>query len=514
MKEEKEQRTINESIRDVERALGQHGDLVNLLVNAMGIERARHYISVAETLHRHQFSPELIAVGLLHGINDIPTKKRGHLGERIDPTEWKMIQKYGQLPKFTGSHEIDPNKMHEFLEAAGSADIGLLWLRAADRLDRLRSTEVSKKDREDAARATLKYYAPILRNANHYEFADEMENTAFKALYPDLYERMRKVIEQRTGKTDMDGLRKKLEDIALGVHVVPKVSVRKKSVASTFLKMFPNANLSKLTSSKYPNSKILRRISGISDLIAARIVTPDGGDERGPFYNSVLYAISSNFGKRFIFEDDYIARPKANGYQSIHAELIDMNNPKTKVNLQIRDETMNSFAEYGGAAHSEYKIGQGRGTRPIISEGHKSIIRAYGQYLKSAPPASASQTGFRKFISKSNPVGKGKLLVESSGWHIFPEFQQSGKRKLKPTVTDLMAKAHPHQGDLVSAIFRLKPDGTEIEVSPDHTLQHGSAYRFEFGGRLDPRKLRDYAALPETRKWLREKIAAHTKARE
>ena len=221
---------------------------------------------------------------------------------------------------------------------ASSKDMRVLVIKLCDRLHNLRTIEeisgVYKRER--IADETLQIYVPIAQKIGMYSLKWELEDLAFKFKDPDMYQLIR----------DKVGLKRRERE-----EIVQKSELEIKNMLNeTGIKDFIVLGRPKNFFSIYKKIRTkAKSFEDIYDLYAVRIIVDSVSD---------CYTILGFLHDKFqSFPDklkDYIANPKANGYQSIHTVIFSraINSP---VEIQIRTSKMHKLAEFGIAAHWRYK---------------------------------------------------------------------------------------------------------------------------------------------------------------
>ncbi len=183
-------------------------------------------------------------------------------------------------------------------------------------------------------RETLDLYAPLANRLGIWQLKWELEDLSFRFIEPDTYKRIAKMLEEkrmmREGFVQSAILRLKSELAAAGIKA--EVFGRPKHIYSIWNKM---------------RGKELD-FSELYDVRAFRVIVDD--DKTCYTVLGVVHNIWTPIPKEF---DDYISRPKANGYQSLHTVV--MAEDERPLEVQIRTRAMHNFAEYGIAAHWRYK---------------------------------------------------------------------------------------------------------------------------------------------------------------
>jgi GTP pyrophosphokinase len=218
---------------------------------------------------------------------------------------------------------------------AFSRDLRVVMLRLTSRLQTLRYYAAAKKPMPQAmAHESLHVFAQLANRLGIWEIKWEMEDLAFRFLEPDTYRQVAKLLDEKRVEREahVEKLRVGLQTQLKAQGIVATVQGRPKHIYSIVKKM---------------RGKSLP-FEQVYDIRALRVIVPTVAD---------CYAALSWVHAQFVPVveefDDYIARPKANGYQSLHTIVRDaMGQP---VEIQIRTQAMHEHAEHGVAAHWAYK---------------------------------------------------------------------------------------------------------------------------------------------------------------
>ena len=235
---------------------------------------------------------------------------------------------------------------------AMAKDIRVILVRLADRMHNMRTLKyVRAEKRERIARETLEIYVSVAIRLGVYEFKQEMEDLCFQILYPEDYEFIRTELanaQVNTEKQIKSGIQK-IKNLLKKNNLNGEVSGRTKNFYSIFKKM---------------KKKGLQRVSQVNDLFALRIIVNNVEDCYATL--GIVHTSWTPVPDRF---KDYIAKPKINGYQSLHTEVVGLLDKPTEI--QIRTYAMHNTAERGVAAHWHYK--ESKGSIPLRGE-HKSWL--------------------------------------------------------------------------------------------------------------------------------------------
>src|SRR5688500_16619856 len=216
-------------------------------------------------------------------------------------------------------------------------DVRVVLIKLADRLHNMRTMQFLKPEkRARISQETLDIFAPIAHRLGMGKLRSELEDLSFQNLYPEEYRRLAKEVDAR--RPELEAVLEKIKgtiETKLASNEVPFIEVqgRVKRLYSLWKKL--------------KKQKLM--IEQVYDLIAARIITPNG---RKNCYLalSVVHDIWTPVPERF---KDWIAIPRDNLYQSLHTSVIGDGGQTFEV--QIRTEEMHRIAEEGVAAHWKYK---------------------------------------------------------------------------------------------------------------------------------------------------------------
>lgn len=295
-----------------------------------------HPVAVAGILAGLRMDEKTIIAALLHDvIEDTPTGHEYILAEYGAEVAHLVegVSKLDQI-RFKSKAEQQAANFRKMMMAMVE-DVRVILIKLADRLHNMRTLGVMRPDkRRRIARETLEIYTPIANRLGLNSLRYELEALGFQAMYPFRYCVLDQAVRKARGnrreviRTIEDAFHARLEE----EKVVAEVQAREKRLYSIYRKM----------------AKKHLPFEDVFDVFAVRIVT----DSIDSAYR--LLGLAHNLYKplpgRF---KDYIAIPKANGYQSLHTVLFGPHGIPLEV--QIRTREMHQFAESGIAAHWLYK---------------------------------------------------------------------------------------------------------------------------------------------------------------
>ena len=232
---------------------------------------------------------------------------------------------------------------------AFSRDLRVVLLRLASRLQTLRWFASSKNPCPgDLAAEALQVFAPLANRLGIWQFKWEIEDLAFRFSEPESYHGMARLVDETRAEREQRvvELRQRFTQQLRDRGLVAEVQGRPKHLYSLWKKM---------------RGKRLD-IARVFDLLALRVIVAD---------TAQCYAVLAWVHERYQPVpgefDDYIARPKPNGYQSLHTVVLD--DDGRAVEVQIRTRAMHEHAEFGVAAHWAYKEAGARGYAGVLASG-------------------------------------------------------------------------------------------------------------------------------------------------
>jgi GTP pyrophosphokinase len=247
---------------------------------------------------------------------------------------------------------------------AFSRDMRVVLLRLASRLQTLRWHAASRQPCPQAlAQESLQVFAPLANRLGIWQIKWELEDLSFRFLKPDDYRRVAGMFDESRIEREagVEAIRRRMAEEIAAVGITAEVQGRPKHIYSIWKKM---------------QGKSLD-FERVFDVRALRVIVPDV-----PACYAALSRVHERFHPVAGEYDDYIARPKANGYQSLHTVVLD--DEGAAVEVQIRTEAMHEHAEYGVAAHWAYKEAGAKGYAGVsaagsfeerVAEARKAVLR-------------------------------------------------------------------------------------------------------------------------------------------
>ena len=315
-------------------------------MRASGEPYFSHPLEVAGILSDMKLDDATIITALLHDTVEDTTATLEEIRKLFGSEIANLVNGVTKLTKL--ELQSDSTKQAENfrkLVLAMSTDLRVLLIKLADRIHNMRTLShfPSEDKRRRIARETLEIYAPLAERIGIHHFKDELNDLAFKEINNDARESILTrlhFLEQEGGRHIVDSILKELNDLLKENGIHAQISGRVKTPYSIWQKMLrKNVTFEQL-----------------SDIMAFRIVVDKLGDcyqALGIIHNA--YPVISGRFK------DFISTPKPNNYQSLHTSVISAH--KQRIEIQIRTSEMHRIAEYGVAAHWQYKAGEKRGSK-------------------------------------------------------------------------------------------------------------------------------------------------------
>ncbi len=295
-----------------------------------------HPLAVAEILAGWHLDGQTLMAALLHDVTEDTSVTKDEISDTFGKPVAELVDGVSKLDKieFTSAEHLQAENFRKMLLAM-ARDVRVILIKLADRLHNMRTLgAVPPAKRRRVARETMEIYAPIANRLGLNALFHELQELAFSHLYPVRFQVLAKATKaargnrrEMIGKT-LDAVKKKLADSAIQATVYG----REKHVYSTYRKMIEK-HLS---------------FSEVHDIFGIRVIVAD--IPTCYLAMGALHALFKPIPGKF---KDYIAIPKANGYQSIHTDLIGPYG--VPVEVQVRTEQMHRLAESGVASHWLYK---------------------------------------------------------------------------------------------------------------------------------------------------------------
>ncbi len=300
-----------------------------------------HPIAVARILAEMHMDYQSIIAAMLHDVLEDTHLDKATIAEKFGEEVAELVDGVSKLDqiKFESRVEAQAENLRKMMLAM-ARDIRVILIKLADRLHNMRTLYALPVEKQRRiAKETLEIYAPIANRLGMNTFRIEFEDLGFSYLYPIRYRVLKEAVRKARGnrKEIIQALESNLKNRLEQESVFPFIVMgREKHLYSLYKKM---------------RKKDLS-LSEIMDVYALRIIV----DKVDSCYRilGIVHNLYKPVHGRF---KDYIAIPKANGYQSLHTTVLGPYG--IPVEVQIRTEEMDRMAENGIAAHWLYKSTNG-----------------------------------------------------------------------------------------------------------------------------------------------------------
>ena len=295
-----------------------------------------HPLAVADILADMHMDHQSLAAAMLHDVIEDTKVDKESLSEQFGVTVAELVDGVSKLTQFEFQTQAEKQAENfQKMAMAMARDLRVILVKLADRLHNMRTLDVlGAEKRRRIAKETLEIYAPIANRLGMNDVRIEFEDLGFATLYPMRAKRIKAAIAATRGhrKELVANIEKQVDDQLSTDGIPARVIGREKHLYSIYQKMRSKS----------------KSFTEIMDVFAFRIVVNSVDD----CYRT-LGSVHNLYKPRPGHFKDYIAIPKANGYQSLHTVLFGMHG--IPIEIQIRTEEMEQMANNGIAAHWLYK---------------------------------------------------------------------------------------------------------------------------------------------------------------
>jgi guanosine-3',5'-bis(diphosphate) 3'-pyrophosphohydrolase len=305
---------------------------------ATGEPYVTHPIASAQILAELGIDPIAIAAAILHDVPEDTEYSLTDIEERFGGEVAQLVDGVTKLSRFsTHSHEQQQAENIRKMLLAMAQDIRVVLIKLADRLHNMRTLYGLASDKQQRiARQTMEIYAPLAERLGIWQMKWELEDLAFKALEPERFRELAKLLDtRRKGReTYIERAIAELKPHLKAAGIDADVEGRPKHIFSIWKKM----------------QRKSAEFGEIYDVYAIRLLVEDVRECYAAL--GIVHSIWRPIPGQF---DDYIAVPKNNLYQSLHTAVIAIDGKPLEI--QIRTHQMHQVSEVGIAAHWRYKEG-------------------------------------------------------------------------------------------------------------------------------------------------------------
>jgi GTP pyrophosphokinase len=303
-----------------------------------------HPLKVAMILAEHSVDASMIITGLLHDSIEDTEAQKETIQELFNEDIAGLVDQLTKLQniEFKTKEEGQSENLRKLLLAMAQ-DTRVVMVKIADRLHNMRTLgHLAPHRQESIAKETMDIYVPLVHRLGMYAFKWELEDLSFKYMYPEEYSKLKAMVSRKRTEREkyVETTMKRISQELTKNQVDHTMEGRPKNLYSTFKKMKDKQ----------------KSLTEVYDLFATRVLVPTISDCYAAL--GVIHSIWRPVPGRF---KDYIANPKANGYQSLHTTVFGLDDQLLEI--QIRTFQMHSLNEIGIANHWSYKEGDTKKTR-------------------------------------------------------------------------------------------------------------------------------------------------------
>ncbi|MGP1675369.1 MAG: RelA/SpoT family protein, partial [Candidatus Limnocylindrales bacterium] len=305
---------------------------------ATGEPYVTHPIASAQIVAELGIDPAAVTAALLHDVPEDTEYGLPDIEERFGGEVAHLVDGVTKLSRFsTHSHEQQQAENIRKMLLAMAEDIRVVLIKLADRLHNMRTLYgLPSEKQQRIARQTMEIYAPLAERLGIWQVKWELEDLAFKALEPERFRELARLLDtRRKGReTYIDRAVSELKTRLEAAGIEADLQGRPKHIYSIWKKM----------------QRKSAEFSEIYDVYAIRLLVDEVRDCYAAL--GIVHSIWRPIPGQF---DDYIAVPKNNRYQSLHTAVIALDGKPLEI--QIRTHQMHQVSEVGIAAHWRYKEG-------------------------------------------------------------------------------------------------------------------------------------------------------------
>ncbi|MBR1535693.1 MAG: bifunctional (p)ppGpp synthetase/guanosine-3',5'-bis(diphosphate) 3'-pyrophosphohydrolase [Treponema sp.] len=319
------------------------------LTRACGLPYYLHPLRVASLLAQANFDIDSVISGLLHSIFEVEGVSEDEVKALFGETVFKIVRDTSKITgmKINATTIQQADSIRKMLFAMID-DVRVILVKLADRLDRMRNLKsIEEKKQRLVSSEVIDIWAPLADRLGMQAIKSELEDLSLKYSNPDVFQQIKAIVAQKKDERAaylekaVAAIYKSAEKLGIKVSI----SSRAKHFYSIYKKM----------------QKRNVPASSLYDLLALRVICETNAE----CYTliGIVHGLWKPMDGRF---KDYIAMPKANGYQSLHTTVVCEGKP---LEIQIRTRDMHNMAEHGVASHWLYKKGMNHDKVDVASLG-------------------------------------------------------------------------------------------------------------------------------------------------
>lgn len=294
-----------------------------------------HPLNVALILTEIYADAQTLSAALLHDVINFANVTIEEIEKEFGPEMKALVDGISRINKLSLSADNEALvSYHKKILVGLSGDVRIIILKIADRLHNMRTLwAIPENKRKEKAKETLEILVPIAHRLGINHIKSELEDLSLKYWKPDVYNDILEKLSESRAELDksVDKMMESVSKILDENNIPHEMKGRSKSVYSIYNKLQKGKTFNEI----YDILALRYFVNTVSDCYLAL---------------GAIHAKYKPIPKRF---KDYIARPKANGYQSLHTTVFGVDGKLFEI--QIRTYEMDKVAEYGVASHWSYK---------------------------------------------------------------------------------------------------------------------------------------------------------------
>lgn len=294
-----------------------------------------HPLNVAMILTEVYADSQTLATALLHDVINFANVTLEEVEENFGSEIKGLVDGISKINRLSLSADNEALiSYHKKILVGLSGDVRIIILKIADRLHNMRTLwAIPEHKRKEKAKETLEILVPIAHRLGINHIKSELEDLCLKYYKPDVYNDILEKLSESRGELDKSvaEMMESVSNILTENNIPHEMKGRSKSVYSIYTKLNKG-----------------KTFNEIYDILALRFLV--NTEAECYLALGLIHAKYKPMPKRF---KDYIARPKANGYQSLHTTIFGVDGKLFEI--QIRTYKMDKIAEYGFASHWSYK---------------------------------------------------------------------------------------------------------------------------------------------------------------
>jgi len=359
-----------------------------------GEEHINHPLSIAIILTTVYSDAATICAGLLHDLMDEVGITRQELEDTFGKEIATLVYGVSKISKIHFSTENEALvEYYKKIIVGMSEDVRVIIIKLADRLHNMRTLwALPEEKKKIKAKENLEILAPIAHHLGIHKIKSELEDLSLRYLKPDVFYDIAEKLNNTKLERDnvVAEMLTSVSNILTEHNIKHEIKGRSKSIYSIYRKLEKG-----------------RKFSDIYDLLALRILV-----ETEQECYTIIGLIHSKYKpipKRF---KDYIAMPKANGYQSLHTTVFGMDGYLFEI--QIRTHQMDEIAENGVASHWAYK------EHKDLTKTNQNTTEAKLQFFKAIIELNEDKMSTEDFVnSVKNEVLNDNIYVFTPKGDVF-----------------------------------------------------------------------------------------------